>query len=67
MLFIDWKQKYKKTNKEISEVLNVSEVTVSRWLRSKKTPNLMNIYAIQKMTNGEVTASDFIKKGDTNG
>ncbi len=63
----EWLKKEKITSNEFAIKIGVTNISVCRWIRNKRYPNFMNLYAIQKMTNGEVTASDFIKKGDTNG
>jgi transcriptional regulator with XRE-family HTH domain len=48
------------SQKKLAEILKVSQPTVHKWLNNKAIPSGKRIIQIEKLTDGNVRARDFI-------
>ena len=48
------------SQKKLAEILQVSQPTVHKWLNNKAIPSGKRIIQIEKLTDGNVRAMDFI-------
>ena len=48
------------SQKKLAEILQVSQPTVHKWLNNKAIPSGKRIIQIEKLTDGNVRARDFI-------
>jgi len=48
------------SQKKLAEILNVSQPTVHKWLNNKAIPSGKRIIQIEKLTDGNVRARDFV-------
>ena len=51
-----------KTHKDFADELGLSVSAVHKWLYGQRFPRKEHLKKIQELTNGEVTANDFIYK-----
>lgn len=50
----EWRAKQGKTQKEVAELLGVSQASVADWELGKKTPKATHMLAIERATGGAV-------------
>tara|TARA_A100000171_G_scaffold39018_1_gene38528 strand:+ start:7446 stop:7634 length:189 start_codon:yes stop_codon:yes gene_type:complete len=48
------------SQKKLAEILKVSQPTVHKWLNNKAIPSGKRIIQIEKLTDGNVRAKDFL-------
>tara|TARA_Y200000002_G_C22662313_1_gene656356 strand:+ start:1371 stop:1559 length:189 start_codon:yes stop_codon:yes gene_type:complete len=48
------------SQKKLAEILKVSQPTVHKWLNNKAIPSGKRIIQIEKLTDGNVRARDFV-------
>lgn len=49
------------TQRRLARALGVTEAAISLWARGKRTPNYRNIRKIRALTEGQVSADDFLR------
>ncbi|MDI2113046.1 helix-turn-helix domain-containing protein [Commensalibacter nepenthis] len=59
MRLADWMDKNNLSQKEIGDLIDVKQSSVSRWVNGVMRPSLSKIKEIIVLTNGEVSFEDF--------
>ena len=49
------------TQRMLARTLGVTEAAISLWARGKRTPNYRNLRKIRALTEGQVSADDFLR------
>lgn len=57
-----WLKMNKIKNKDFAKEIGVSPVSLCRWVKNKRSPHIKFLHKIEKITNGEVSARDFVNK-----
>ena len=57
-----WITLVRTSNRQLAKKLNVSSTTVSRWIKSKRFPKVSELILIERITEGAVTANDFVNQ-----
>jgi transcriptional regulator with XRE-family HTH domain len=60
MKLVDYRKKRGLTQKQLGELLDLEQPTVARYEAGKRLPQRDELDRIYKLTDGEVTANDFV-------
>lgn len=61
-----WIKLVRTSNRQLAKKLDVSSTTVSRWVKSKRFPKVGELILIEQITEGAVTANDFVNQWQNN-
>lgn len=60
MRLVDYRKKRGLTQKQLGELLDLEQATVARYEAGKRLPQRDELDRIYRLTDGEVTANDFV-------